>query len=80
MGRTDEASDRLAELCSYATPSGFFGQNVDLRTGYTIGQFPSTEVHLALIQAAAHVAVARGRAIPLAPGDWAEGLPELKAA
>ena len=72
MGRIDEASDRLAELCSYVTPSGFFGQRVDLRKGYTVGQFPSTEVHLALIQAATQVAVARGRNVTLSPVYWAE--------
>jgi GH15 family glucan-1,4-alpha-glucosidase len=62
-GRASEASDRLAELCSYATPLGIFGEQVDLSSGETTGNFPSASVHLGLINAALYVGAARGRQI-----------------
>lgn len=64
-GRADEASDRMAELCSYATPLGLFGETVDLNSGETLGSFPNASVHLGLINAAIHVALARGRNVPV---------------
>jgi GH15 family glucan-1,4-alpha-glucosidase len=62
-GRVGEASDRLAELCSYATPLGIFGEQVDLSSGETTGNFPSASVHLGLINAALYVGAARGKQI-----------------
>lgn len=63
-GRVDEASDRLAELCTYATPLNMFGEQVDPVTGKPAGNFPSASGHLALINAALYVAAARGRKLP----------------
>ncbi|HLD99756.1 MAG TPA: glycoside hydrolase family 15 protein [Bdellovibrionota bacterium] len=60
-GRTDEARDRLAELCSYANPLGAFGEYVNPANGEMSGSFPSAEVHLALIQAVIDVGISRGR-------------------
>jgi GH15 family glucan-1,4-alpha-glucosidase len=61
-GRVDEASDRLAELCTYATPLGLFGEQLRLDTGETTGNFPSAAVHLGLINAALYVGAARAKA------------------
>ncbi len=60
-GHVEEASSRLAELCSYATPLGLFGEQVDLNTGETTGNFPSAAVHLALINASLYVGAERGK-------------------
>jgi GH15 family glucan-1,4-alpha-glucosidase len=62
-GRADEAGDRLAELCSYATPLGFFGDQVDV-AGETSGSFPSAVGHVALINASVYVGQARGLRLP----------------
>jgi GH15 family glucan-1,4-alpha-glucosidase len=63
-GRVDEASDRLGELCTYATHLGIFGEQVDPLLEETSGNFPSATSHLSLINAALYVASARGRQVP----------------
>jgi GH15 family glucan-1,4-alpha-glucosidase len=63
-GRVDEASDRLAELCTYATHLGMFGEQIDVALEETSGNFPSATAHLALINAVLYVGAARGRHIP----------------
>ena len=60
-GRVDEASDRLAELCSYATTLGLFGEQVSPATGEPTGNYPSASAHLAMINASLYVGMARGR-------------------
>lgn len=60
-GRLDEASDRLAELCTYASPLGLFGEQVSASTNEVSGNYPSSAVHIALINACAEVAAARAR-------------------
>jgi GH15 family glucan-1,4-alpha-glucosidase len=60
-GRVQEASDRLAELCTYATGMGIFGEQINLDAGETTGNFPSAAVHMALINAALYVGAARAR-------------------
>jgi GH15 family glucan-1,4-alpha-glucosidase len=62
-GRVDEAGDRLAELCTYATPLGMFGEQVNPQTGETTGNFPSASVHIGLINAGLYVGAARGKQI-----------------
>lgn len=66
-GRVDEASDRLAELCTYATPLGFLGDQVNVSTGEPTGNFPCASSHLALINTALYVSHARGRLTPSLP-------------
>jgi GH15 family glucan-1,4-alpha-glucosidase len=63
-GRVDEASDRLAELCSFASPLGLFAEQVDPLTGVPAGNFPSSSAHLSLINASLYVGAARGRKVP----------------
>lgn len=64
-GRVDEASDRMAELCSFASDLGFFGEQVDPRLQETTGNFPSATAHLSLISAALYIGAARGRSLPI---------------
>ncbi|MGK5081896.1 glycoside hydrolase family 15 protein [Bdellovibrionota bacterium FG-1] len=78
-GRVEEASDRLAELCTYSTPLGLFGEQINLETHETTGNFPSAAVHLSLMNAALYVGVARsqtqGAVLPLT--TRLIGMPEL---
>jgi GH15 family glucan-1,4-alpha-glucosidase len=64
-GRVDEASDRMAELCSFASSLGFFAEQVDPGLEETSGNFPSASSHLALITAALYIGAARGRELPI---------------
>jgi GH15 family glucan-1,4-alpha-glucosidase len=59
----DEASDRLAELCTYANPLGLYGEQASIASGETSGNFPSASVHTGLINAALYVGAARGRQV-----------------
>ena len=80
-GRAEEAQTRLAELGSYATSMGFYGDTINLASNENRGSFPSLEVHLALIQAGIHVAAARGRNLILAPASsLALPFPKAKSA
>jgi GH15 family glucan-1,4-alpha-glucosidase len=63
-GRANEASDGLAEICSYSTPLGIFGEYVNPKTGESWGSFPSGPAHLGLLNAALYVGAARGRRTP----------------
>ena len=62
-GRTGEASDRLAELCTYATPLGLFGEQSDPTSGDPSGNFPSASAHFALINSGIYVGAALGRSL-----------------
>lgn len=66
-GRTDEASDHLAELCTYATPLGFFGEQIHPDTGETMGNLPCASVYLSLLFAAICVGRTRGKIQPSMP-------------
>jgi GH15 family glucan-1,4-alpha-glucosidase len=60
LGRTEEAGDRLAEVCTYANPLGLFGDQIEtIQTGLP-KSFPAASVHLALINAALYIGAARG--------------------
>jgi len=63
--RLNDASDRLAELCSFASHLGFFGEQVNTSLQETSGNFPSATAHLSLITAALYIGVARGRELPV---------------
>jgi len=56
-GRHEEASDHLAELCTYATPLGLFGEYLDPISSEPAGNFPSSSTHLALINASIYVGI-----------------------
>ncbi|MCM2277746.1 MAG: glycoside hydrolase family 15 protein [Oligoflexia bacterium] len=63
-GRVDEAGDTLAEICSFASPTGMFSEQVTPGTGEMSGNLPCASSHLGLIHAALYVGAARGRALP----------------
>lgn len=63
-GRGEEASDRLAEICTYATPLGILGEQIDSTTGETTGNFPCASSHIGIVNSALYVGAARGRHIP----------------
>ena len=77
-GRTEEASDRLAEICTYATPLGMLGEQINPRTGEMSGLFPSSSVLVALVNAGLYVGLARGKkfnlsgviGLPVAPHEF----------
>jgi GH15 family glucan-1,4-alpha-glucosidase len=63
--RLDDATDRMAELCSFASHLGFFGEQVNPALQETAGNFPSATAHLSLITAALYIGAARGRELPV---------------
>jgi GH15 family glucan-1,4-alpha-glucosidase len=67
LGRVDEASDRLAELCTYTNSLGLFGDQIDLSQDKIPRSFPSSSAHFSLINAALYLGSARGRLKPLTP-------------
>jgi alpha,alpha-trehalase len=76
-GRTQEATDRLAEVCTFSNPLGLFGDQINLTQDEIPHRFPSTAVHLAVVNASLYVAWARGRHKPL---THLMGSPELESA
>ena len=74
-GRTGEASDRLAELCTYATALGLFGEQSDPTSGDPSGNFPSASAHFALVNSGIYVGAALGRALQF---EYLIGKPEIK--
>ena len=64
-GQVDDASDRMAELCSFATHLGFFGEQVDSASQETFGNIPNASAHLALVNAALYIGAARSRTLPV---------------
>ncbi|MGK5089973.1 glycoside hydrolase family 15 protein [Bdellovibrionota bacterium FG-2] len=63
QGKPGEARDRLAELCSFATPLGLFGETLHPSTGKIGGNFPCAASHIALINAALYLGVATGKSL-----------------
>lgn len=78
-GQVDQASDHLAELCSYATSLGLFGEQIDPAQGETSGNIPCASVYTALIQAAISVGAARNR-LTSAYGLIGQPLPAARTA
>jgi len=67
-GQVDEASDRLAELSSYASSLGLFADSIypsTIPTNKMPRIFPSASTHVALINAALYIGWARGKYSPV---------------
>jgi GH15 family glucan-1,4-alpha-glucosidase len=56
MHRWEEAHARMETLCSLTGPLGLAGEAADPRSGEALGNIPSAEAHLALIDAALSLA------------------------
>jgi GH15 family glucan-1,4-alpha-glucosidase len=66
-GREDEASDRLAEVCTYASPMGLLGDQFDPSQETIPHDFPSSSAHFALVNAALSIGQAKGRLLAFPP-------------
>ena len=56
VGRVDEARRRFEALLALGNDIGLFGEEHDLETGNTLGNFPQAFTHVALIHAAVTLA------------------------
>ncbi len=50
-GQSDEAHERLEAVAALAGPLGLLPESVDPRTGLALGNRPSAEAHVALLEA-----------------------------
>lgn len=78
--QVDEASDRLAEICSYASSLGIFGDQMQPNAGEFAQNFPSALVHFSLINATLYVGWAKGRQKSLLPLLGSYDYPEKEIA
>ncbi|MGW2874296.1 glycoside hydrolase family 15 protein [Kitasatospora sp. NPDC001225] len=64
QGRTDEAGELYASLCSRASPLGLVSEQIDPSTGEFMGNFPQAFSHIGIISSGVNLARARagGRA------------------
>jgi len=58
-GRIDEAVDRFHKLCGHMNDVGLMAEEIDVRTGEALGNFPQAFSHVGLINAAAAIDRAR---------------------
>jgi GH15 family glucan-1,4-alpha-glucosidase len=59
-GKVDAAEDLFAELCGRSNDLGLFAEEIDLRDGSALGNFPQAFTHVGLVGAALAIAEARG--------------------
>jgi len=60
-GELEEAERRFERLLHFSSPLGLFSEEVDMRTGLLLGNFPQAFTHLALVGAAVNIERARQR-------------------
>ncbi|MFI5286201.1 MAG: glycoside hydrolase family 15 protein [Candidatus Dormibacteria bacterium] len=60
-GDLEQAERRFERLLHFSTPLGLFSEEVDVRTGQLLGNFPQAFTHLALVGAAVNLERARRR-------------------
>ncbi len=63
LGEVEEAQRRFERLLSFGSPLGLFSEEVDMRSGELLGNFPQAFTHLALVGAAVNIERARHRHI-----------------
>jgi GH15 family glucan-1,4-alpha-glucosidase len=73
-GRVDEGAELLERLLGLANDVGLFAEEVDVRTGDALGNFPQAFTHMALVSSCAHLSAARRGLLPTdgQPHDYAE--------
>jgi len=71
-GRLDEAQELLERLLGYANDVGLFAEEIDVRSGEQLGNFPQAFSHMALVLSCAHLTAALAGEIPDGPQDYAE--------
>ena len=62
-GELEEAERRFERLLHFSSPLGLFSEEVDVRTGSLLGNFPQAFTHLALVGAAVNIERARRRTL-----------------
>jgi GH15 family glucan-1,4-alpha-glucosidase len=62
-GDLEEAERRFERLLHFASPLGLFSEEVDVRSGQLLGNFPQAFTHLALVGAAVNMERARQRTL-----------------
>jgi GH15 family glucan-1,4-alpha-glucosidase len=60
-GDLEQAERRFERLLHFSSPLGLFSEEVDVRTGQLLGNFPQAFTHLALVGAAVNLERARKR-------------------
>ncbi len=63
IGHLEEAERRFERLLHFASPLGLFSEEVDVRSGHLLGNFPQAFTHLALVGAAVNMERARKRTL-----------------
>ncbi len=79
-GQVEEASDRLAEICTYSNPLGLFGDQIDLNPEGIPRNFPSSSVHFSLINAALFIGWAKGKHKPFSEANDLTSMQSKKTA
>jgi GH15 family glucan-1,4-alpha-glucosidase len=62
-GDLEEAERRFERLLHFSSPLGLFSEEVDVRSGQLLGNFPQAFTHLALVGAAVNMERARQRSL-----------------
>ena len=62
-GELEEAERRFERLLHFSSPLGLFSEEVDVRSGQLLGNFPQAFTHLALVGAAVNMERARQRTL-----------------
>jgi GH15 family glucan-1,4-alpha-glucosidase len=63
IGELEEAERRFERLLHFSSPLGLFSEEVDVRSGQLLGNFPQAFTHLALVGAAVNMERARRRSL-----------------
>jgi GH15 family glucan-1,4-alpha-glucosidase len=71
-GRLEEAEELLNKLIGMANDVGLFAEEVDVRSGEALGNFPQAFSHMALVLSCAHLEAGKQGLIPPGPHDYAE--------
>ncbi len=62
-GDLERAERRFERLLHFSSPLGLFSEEVDMRSGQLLGNFPQAFTHLALVGAAVNIERARQRSL-----------------